>query len=514
MLNRMLKSISAIFTAQFLNVVGNLLVVPLFLSTWTTGMYGEWMALSALVAYFGITDLGMNAAAGNVLTETYVRGDLGSYKCLQGSAMTFYVAMALGASLFIGIVTVLLPIPSWIGIRQIQPREAVPVICLLAATILFQMPATQLRNIYRTTGDLATTYWFGNLQLMGSLAATVTVLLLHGGVLALAFWGALPTMVVTAIVWLCLRHSHPDLLPKLSEARFEGIRQLLKPSMLFGLIMVSAALTIQGPVLLVSRALGGTAVAMLVTTRTLANILRQAIGVLQAALWPEMTRLGALGNQQTLQLGHRLFSVTVITISAAFAGALWFEGNSVFSVWTQGKLLPDTWLLRCLLLALVLQAPWMASSLFTTATNRHRHLAYSYVISAVLTLVAIGLLLRPCGLLAVPLGGIIGETIASYHFVIKDTCVLLGEDYRHFALRLWSGGAAVSCAAWIAGFLGHSVAVGPAPLRWVEVGTLTSLAAGLAAWRFALRPDDHPLLVQWGNARWTSFTASFVKQTT
>jgi hypothetical protein len=59
LLKRLLSSISAIFAGQLLNIVGNLLLVPLFLSRWSTGTYGEWMALSALVGYFGVTDLGM-----------------------------------------------------------------------------------------------------------------------------------------------------------------------------------------------------------------------------------------------------------------------------------------------------------------------------------------------------------------------------------------------------------------------------------------------------------------------
>ena len=46
MLKRLLKSLSAIFAGQMLNITGNLLLAPLFLSRRWTGLYGEWMALS------------------------------------------------------------------------------------------------------------------------------------------------------------------------------------------------------------------------------------------------------------------------------------------------------------------------------------------------------------------------------------------------------------------------------------------------------------------------------------
>jgi len=501
-LKRVLRSISAIFAAQMLNVVGNLVLVPFFLSRWSTGVYGEWMALSAVVAYFSVTDLGMNSAAANATTAAYARGDLGRYRYLQGSAMAFYVGMALSVSLLFGILTAVLPLPAWIGIRHIPPTVAAWVTWVLALRILWQMPAGQLGSIYRSTGNLAATQWFWNLQAMGLLAVTVTVLLLHGGVLRLALWGVAPMMAVTAGVWFSLRRSHPELIPKLSEARIAGLRELLSPSLLFGLIMLSMALTLQGPVLLVSKALGGTAVALLVTTRTLANVVRQVEGSVQNALWPELTRLDAVRAESALRLGHRLLIIGSVALSAAFAGALWFEGASVMAVWTRGKLTEDVWLLRSFLVAAVLQAPWLASATFMMASNRHRRLAHSYFISAVLTLAAIAVLLSPCGLLAVPLGALIGEGLACYHFVIRDACGVLKEEYAQFSARLWPGVAAISCAAWGAGYLGHSLAVGAAPLRWLQVGALTMLAAALAAWGLALRQDERSRLAGWGKSRW------------
>jgi O-antigen/teichoic acid export membrane protein len=508
LLKRLIKSMSAIFAGQFLNVVGNLLLVPLFLSRWSSDVYGEWMALSAVVAYFAVTELGMNSAAANALTAAYARGDLRRYQYLQGSATAFYVGMALTFSLLFGFLTALLPIPAWIGIRHITPTVAAWVAWLLAARILWQVPALQLGIIYRSTGNLAATQWFLNLQNFGLLVITATVLLLRGRALSLALWGTTPMIVVTAGAWFSLRRSHPELLPKLSEAQITGLLELLGPSLLFGLIMLSMTLLLQGPVLLVSHQLGGTAVALLVTTRTLANVVRQAAEPVQIALWPELTRLDALGAEPALRLGHRLLVIGSVALSAAFAGALWFEGASVMAVWTSGKLAPDLWLLRIFLLAIVLQTVWLPSALFMKASNRHRQLAHSYFISAVLTLGAIAILLRPCGLLAVPFGMLIGEALACYHFVINGACRILKEEYASFAAWLWPGVAAISCAAWGAGYLGHSVASGPALLRWLEVGSLTTLGAALAALGLALRKDDRSRLASWGKCRWLALRAA------
>jgi O-antigen/teichoic acid export membrane protein len=502
LLTRVIKSVVANFAGQLVNIAGNLLLVPLFLSCWSAGVYGEWMALSALVSYFGITDLGMNSAAGNVITAAYARGDLARYRFLQGSAMAFYVGMASAVSLLAGILIVVFPVPLWIGVCLIPPSTASWVVWVLAARIMWQMPAGQIGNIYRSMGNIAASQWVGNLQSFGLLLVTTVVLLLHAGVLNLALWGAAPMVLATLGAWCHLRRSHGELLPNFSAARISGIRELVRPSLKFGLIMVSIAVASQGPVLLVSGILGGAAVALLVTTRTLGNVIRQVVGTLMVALWPELTRMDATGAAEALRYSHRLLVAGSTGLCAAFAGALWFEGAEVIAVWTRGKLVPDIWLLRLFLLALALQAPWWASSAFTATSNRHGNLSYSYAGSAVLTLMATAILIHPCGLLAVPLGAILGEAVACYHFVIKDTCQVLREDYPRYAAQLWRGVAAIFFAAWGAGWLGHLIAFGPAPLRWVQIGGLTTLASLLSASVVALRKEERSLLVHWGKSRW------------
>jgi len=499
---RLLKSAVALSAGQLLNILGNLLLVPLFLSRWSIDQYGEWMALSAVVAYFGVSDLGMNSAASNVMTAAYARGDIERYRFLQGSAMAFYLSMASIVSvLLVGTIAVF-PVPVWIGIRHIPLATAKCVVWLLAARVLWQMPAAQLFTIYRSTGNLAATQWFGNLQAVGMVIAAAVPLVLDGGVFAVAAWSLAPLLLVTLSAWRSLGGSHPELLPRLSAARIRGIRELMGPSLMFGLIMISVAVATQGPVLLVSAALGGASVALLVTTRTLTNVIRQITGLLGTALWPELTRLDATGSAESLRFGLRLLAFSLATFCAALAGTLWFEGAEVISVWTGRRLVPDIWLLRLLLIALVLQTPWLASSAFTVASNRHRALSYSYAVSAVLSVITTAILVRPCGLIAVPIGVILGDAAACYHFVIKDTCHMLNLGYLRTAARLWVGVGAVSLLAWAAAWLGHCLAFGPAPLRWLQVGALTTLAAALTAWGLALRQEDRARIVRWGRSRW------------
>lgn len=482
MLKRLFKSIAAITSGQFLGIVGNLALVPLFLFHWSTSVYGEWLALSAAVAYLFVSDMGMQAAAGNVLLDAYARRDLKRYRSMLGTAMAFYLTLALGLTLLLAFLTVFLPIPAWLGIHEIRPGAASTVILILGASILWQMPAGLLRNAYRSTGNLAATQWYWNLQFGGTLAVTAVVLSCGGGVIAIAIGTAMSPLLISAWILQDLRRTRPELLPSLKEVRLSVLRELFGPSLQFGLITLSMMLTLQGPILIISHQLGGVAVAVFVTTRTLANSLRQAVSALQNAIWPELTRLSALDAEETLRLAHRLFSTLAITVTASFAGMLWFIGGDVISVWTQGRIQPPPWLLRSFLIALVLQAPWLASSMIPTATNRHRQLSYSYFASAVISLTLTWFLLPHLGLVAAPVATIIGEAIACYHFVIRDACTILKENYGTYAWRTLLTTSSVPIASVLVALFSWQHAWGPTFLRWTEIAFFSVLAAGWTAW--------------------------------
>ena len=235
------------------------------------------------------------------------------------------------------------------------------------------------------------------------------------------------------------------------------------PAFFFGIMTLAIALSVQGPVVLTSALLGGGAVALLVTTRTLAFLMRQALGMTTAALWPELTRLDATGNGHALRRCHRLLSVGAVALCSAFGGTLWWEGSEVIRAWTRGRIAGNDALLELFLVSLVLQAPWVASSAFMIATNRHKTVAQCWIASSVIAVGTCALLLPVVGVVAVPISTLIGEAIACYQFVIKEACDLMGDDYSGFALRLWPSVILISVIAIVAGRLGHAIAVGPAP---------------------------------------------------
>ena len=495
LLSRVGKGAAAILCGQAIIAVGNLALVPLYLERWAPTVYGEWVALTALSGYLATLDFGINMAVTNRLTQAYARRDLEDYASCQHSALAYYLALASGGSFVLGLALWTLPFPAWVGLAETSATEAKWVIWLTGTYSLVAMPAGLISSFYRTTGDLPRSQWMGNIQQVLLLSLVATVLVFGGGMRAVAAWQLLPLLAVTGFIIWDVRRKAPQLAPTVTKAKFQVFLSMLRSSVLFGLLMVSNALTVQGSVLVVSSVLGGMAVAVFVISRTLANLIRQLVGAMNSALWPDLTIMESSGALERLRRIHKLLVAGSSTLCIAIAAALWYEGAEIISAWTLGRIQPDVTLLRLLLVLLVLQTPWLASSVFTASASRHEKLTVSYMASSILGLAVAVLLVKSLGFWAIPSGLIIGEAAACYHFVVKDTCQMIGEPYSPFALRLWFGLIAVATIALLAGWAAHQVIPGHYLVRFVVVGIVTSAVSLAAAWSIWVTPEVRAQLV-------------------
>jgi O-antigen/teichoic acid export membrane protein len=443
------------------------------------------LALFALVGYLSTLSF-PNTAANTHLTQCYARKDMDEYAACQHSAMAVFLILALSGTALLAVGAWFLPIGSWLGLHHISRQEGFWVTVLLGAQVLWACPAGQFIMVFQTIGDLAKSTWIGNLQRIASAVLIAACLWLGGGLISVALIQLLPLFATTALIWIYLSRRRPELLPGVSKVSLRKIQELLPPSLFQLICLLAIVISQQGPVLLISSFLGGVAVALFVTSRTLANLVRQLTAAFYYGLWPDLISMDTRKQYQKLRFLYRVQVMGTTALSIAIAAALWYEGGDVISVWTRGRLRPDLPLLRLLLLQLILQTPWTASAIFSQVTNRHWNYSRLYLASSVVGLGFAALLARSFGVRGVLVGLILGEAALCYHFVTKDACETIGEPYGPFARRLWAGLTAVGAIALGVGWVAHQIAWGPKLLRWAEVGGLTSLAALLSSWWLCL----------------------------
>jgi O-antigen/teichoic acid export membrane protein len=287
------KALTAIFWSHALAAVGNLFLVPLYLTYWSAGVYGEWLVLFAVAGYLSMLDLGLNMATTNRLTQAYCRQDFEDYTRCQHSAFAFYIVVVVVSGLLFSGALWMFPLPEWLGLKQTDPQESAWVMWLLGVNVLLTLPAGFMWSMYRTMGQVSLSQWIWNAQQLLNLGMIPVILALGGGMKSVAA-GQLAVLIVLLLYagW-DLRRRVPALMSGLSKADRSVLRKLTRPSLFFGLVMVSNVIILHGSVIVVSTMLGSVAVALFVTSRTLINLTRQAGNAFLNALWPEVTSMEA-----------------------------------------------------------------------------------------------------------------------------------------------------------------------------------------------------------------------------
>jgi O-antigen/teichoic acid export membrane protein len=493
-LKRIAKAFIALAFGQALAAVTNILLVPLYLHVWSTVAYGEWLVMSAAVSYLSSVDMGVQTYVVNRLTRAYATRNIEEYQTYQHTALAFYVALGTIGSALVIALAYLAPINRWLNITETGSSTVSLVVSILGVQLLWSLLYGMCLAVYRTTGDLATSQWMINIQRVLTLGLIAVVLLLRPSMPLVALAQLAPFVLVTLFVLWDTRSRFPALTPGLRRTRFSLLPGIIRPSLFFGLIILAMAIGLQGSTLLVVKLLGATAVTLFVTTRTVTNVVKQAVSLLNGAMWPDLTRLEALADQERLRLALRLMITLNTAGCVAVSASLWFEGADLINFWTRGALSLDPTLLRLMLVYLVFQAPWLSASTLLLATNRHRSLSISYIFANAGGLILAALVIPKYGILGVPVGLILAELVACYHFVIRDTCRLINEPYPQYAIWLWSGMFAVIATAGLAAWGAHQATDIPLVMRWVFSGLSTTIVVTVACWLLWLRSGERAIV--------------------
>ena len=244
--------------------------------------------------------------------------------------------MAVGATLLVILLAILLPIPGWIGLRLTTRSIATRVVILLAVYVLWSLPIRLITSTYQTMGNLARSQWVNNAQQLFGVMMVGVVLLLGGGMLAIAFTQVALLFAVLMLVLWDIHTRAAQLFPGIAGAKFSVLRELFHPSLLFALLVVANLIAFQGSVLLVSATLGGVAVAVFSVSRTLINVVREALYSFGVALWPDLARLKARGELEKLRGVHRLMVFGTCVVAIALGTCVWFEGSLIITFGREG----------------------------------------------------------------------------------------------------------------------------------------------------------------------------------
>jgi O-antigen/teichoic acid export membrane protein len=390
--SRVIAGVAAHMYSQVVTIVTQLAALPIFLTRWNADQYGEWILLSAIPTYLSLADFGMVTAGANMMSMYRARGEMIELNRVFHSSILIIIVLV--PLLALSSVTLLLVFDFGLTADQRTALAALLLSSLLnVACGLFDAAYRPFGKYPKVTLLLTTgrvVDWLG----------TIAGLFVAGNLTGAAFGMLCGRIIWCVVMFLCALKDVPQLEWKLDEIDYKVIRQLIRSGVGFLSFPISNMLTLQGMVLLVGAQLGGGAVALFNSSRTLARLLSQLAILTGKSTSPEISRLYGAGksHEGDALIKQSLWIVVPLTIVGAVA--LELLGPWILSHWSRGKLVFDRTVFSWLVVGAVFAAYWQIRSTQLTATNRHGVLAIMFLIVASSALIAVYLTQNTFGISA------------------------------------------------------------------------------------------------------------------
>jgi O-antigen/teichoic acid export membrane protein len=431
--SRLFKGAFANGFSQIVTVIVQLTSVPLLLSCWGVGLYGEWLVLSAIPVYLSMSDFGFGAGVANEMTILVAKGNRRSALKTFQSVLVLMIIVSATLAMVLVLVSEYLPWEEWFQFSKLGHSDIVYVILLLGFHILFGLQLSLLEAGFRCDGNYAKgTLFLALLRLIEYLVMFIAVIL-GGGPVAAALSFLIVRVIGIVGLRLLLRRFCPWITYGYSHASVTTVKRLASPAISFMAFPLGNALSMQGMIMAIGAVLGPVPVVIFSVVRTVSRIALQGMGLINSSVWPELSIAFGKGDLELVRRLHRLSCQLSFWLSNVLIVILLIIGEALIRIWTHGKVEVDYEFFALMMAVISANSFWYTSSVVHAAINKHQRMAGLYLLGTGTSLFLATWLLPIWGLNGAAIALLSVDCLMVLHVVKKS--VLLSEDTLPAFLR-------------------------------------------------------------------------------
>ena len=476
-----LQGTSANFVGLILTFAQHVLLVPLFLHSWGSRLYGDWLALTAAAGYLSLLEGGFQRYLTNRMNAAWDLGDPKQFHRLLHTGIVFSVAVTGVGAVVVALGALFVPWPKLLGLSILDQNLSGATLALAGLSLLASIPAGVVGGVYRCLREYPRGVSLANLARLLQVLAIAAALWQGKGILTIATMLLLAPLLSMLAGAADIRARHPEVRLGAGDASLGLLTKSLRPSLYFLLLPLSHAFWVQGSIIILSSVRSSAVLALYTTTRTMFMIVRQALNQVNLAAWPEITRLFVQGDRTRIRRLHRSVCVLSVVTSGLVCGYLLTFGGQVLRFWTAGEVEADPLLLGLFAAYVLGGSVWQISQIVPLATNRHRATSLRHLAAALCSVVASLWLVPRYGVRGSAAALVLGDTAFLSLAVPKQTCELVGEKRGHLFTDLAWRGAFALAAGSATGYALRGAIGASSPVRLLAATALFAMAALIAA---------------------------------
>ena len=380
------KNIVANLFGIGVNLLNQIVLVPFYIIYWGNDLYSDWIVISALTAFFGMSDIGLNSVIQNRFSIKYAQNK--KQECDSLLANNFAIVSIIGfGCLLLGIGYVsLFDISRQMGLSSLSRLDASVIFMMLLCQVFIQMFSTIENAIYRANHKASITVYYDQIAKLSIVIITFLCLFYGSSLSLMSVLICLPSLLLLFVKHINARRLYSfKFSPKLISKQL--LKEIMRPSVMFMSFPLANAIILQGFTLVVNRFFNADAVVLYNTTRTMCNFIKSFLNTIFFSVWPEFSiAYGERNKTKMKSLIRKAVNSSILAAVVICMGLLLF-GPLLYEIWTQGKIVFSYALMIAFLIELMCNMLWNIKSVALVSTNNHIQLGSLFVGGAILSLI-------------------------------------------------------------------------------------------------------------------------------
>lgn len=383
---------------QVINAFIQIAGIPLLLSFWGVNYYGEWLLLFTIPSYIAVSDMGLGSSTTSELSILVEAKRHVEAKFILRN--TFWFILIAGGIPFVllALSIFILPWYDWLNFAMISPEELRPSFILLILYVYLALFLTLPLGYYRVQKIYHRERYISSFFRMLEFSLVVVAVSLGYKIVIVALIYFIVRVAMLAFVLFDLTRRFDDFRLFPIGFEFNKIKYLLKPGLSAMTIYMGQNIVSQGMVSIIGISLGSAQVVLFSTVRTLANMVKQLIGIINLSITSEFSYAYGAQDAGLLTKIFRLANKGNIGISIIILTALYFTGDWILALWTGGKVKLTQPFFTLILIGTFINTIWNLHLLLLIATNKLERTGLWFLIGAILLVVVNAVWVKQIGL--------------------------------------------------------------------------------------------------------------------
>ncbi len=322
---------------QGVNLIIQVAGIPILLNFWGIQYYGEWLVLFAVPSFIAISDMGLGSSTTSELSMLMQANREAEARSILRN--TFWFILVFGGIPFflLSLSIIILPWYEWLNFSAISNTDFKLAFLFLILYIYLALFLTiplgyyRVKQIYHRERYISS--FFRGLEFLFVIVAVT------GGyrVVVVAFIYFIVRLIQLGYILLDLSKRFETFRLFPVEFKYQEIKHLLKPGLSAMTIYMGQNILGQGLVSIIGIGLGSAQVVLYSTTRTLVNMVKQVVGIINLSVTSEFSYAYGAKNYPLLRKLFRYTSQSNALVAIALLTILFIFGKWIFKIWTGGE---------------------------------------------------------------------------------------------------------------------------------------------------------------------------------